>query len=194
MSLESLVQAYGYWAVLGGTFLEGETILVLGGLAAHRGYLSLPWVILAALVGSLGGDLTFFSLGRRHSDFFHSPSPAWRASVDGAKSLLDRYQNHLILTFRFMYGLRMVIPYVIGMSEVSNLRFISLNIASALLWTAVFGIGGYLVGDALELFIGDLKFYEAWVFAAIALIGCILWLAHFLVRRAGKRREGDSAA
>jgi membrane protein DedA with SNARE-associated domain len=39
MTLESILDPYGYLAVLVGTFLEGETILVLGGFAAHRGYL-----------------------------------------------------------------------------------------------------------------------------------------------------------
>jgi membrane protein DedA with SNARE-associated domain len=39
MTLESILDTYGYLAVLVGTFLEGETILVLGGVAAHRGYL-----------------------------------------------------------------------------------------------------------------------------------------------------------
>jgi membrane protein DedA with SNARE-associated domain len=42
MTLEPFVEAYGYLAVLAGTFVEGETILVLGGFAASRGYLGLP--------------------------------------------------------------------------------------------------------------------------------------------------------
>jgi membrane protein DedA with SNARE-associated domain len=37
MGLESLINTYGYLAILVGTLLEGETILVLGGFAAHRG-------------------------------------------------------------------------------------------------------------------------------------------------------------
>ena len=67
MTLESIVDTYGYLAVLLGTFLEDETILVLGGFAAHRGYLALPWVIVAAFLGSLCGDQLFFFLGRKHS-------------------------------------------------------------------------------------------------------------------------------
>jgi membrane protein DedA with SNARE-associated domain len=53
VTLESIIETYGYWALLVGTFFEGETVLVLGGFAAHRGYLTLPWVILAAFIGSL---------------------------------------------------------------------------------------------------------------------------------------------
>jgi membrane protein DedA with SNARE-associated domain len=36
---EKLVTDFGYIAIVVGTFLEGETILVLGGFLAHRGYL-----------------------------------------------------------------------------------------------------------------------------------------------------------
>ena len=56
MTIESFIETYGYAAILIGTFLEGETILVLGGFAAHRGYLSLPWVIVAAFAGTLSGE------------------------------------------------------------------------------------------------------------------------------------------
>ena len=53
--MESFIEHYGYLAILVGTFLEGETILILGGVAAQRGYLDLHWVILAAFcVGLLG--------------------------------------------------------------------------------------------------------------------------------------------
>ena len=45
MNLAQILQDYGYAAVFVGTFLEGETIMVLGGLAAQLGYLSLDWVI-----------------------------------------------------------------------------------------------------------------------------------------------------
>lgn len=41
MNPEQLIADYGYLAILIGTFLEGETILALGGLAARMGHLEL---------------------------------------------------------------------------------------------------------------------------------------------------------
>lgn len=70
MTIADFLSHYGYLALLIGTFLEGETILVLGGLAAHQGYLDLAGVILAAFAGSLMGDQFFFLLGRRRSAYF----------------------------------------------------------------------------------------------------------------------------
>ena len=60
MDLQNFIENYGYVTILIGTFLEGETILALAGLAAHQGYLLLPGVILAAFLGSLCGDQLFF--------------------------------------------------------------------------------------------------------------------------------------
>ena len=63
MDLQNIIENYGYAAILIGTFLEGETILVLAGLAAHQGSLVLTWVIIAAFAGSLCGDQLFFIWG-----------------------------------------------------------------------------------------------------------------------------------
>ena len=62
--LRSFVEAYGYYALLAGTFLEGETILLIGGLVAHLGYLDLPVVMLVAFIGSFSGDQLYFCIGR----------------------------------------------------------------------------------------------------------------------------------
>ncbi len=186
MTLESLINTYGYAAILVGTFVEGETILVLGGFAAHRGYLALSWVLVAAFIGSLCGDQLFFFLGRWHSQTFLAKHPSWKVRVDKAQGLLERFQRPLILLFRFLYGLRTVAPFVIGMSRVPIAQFLLLNIVGALVWAIVVGAGGYLFGTALEILIGDIKRYETALFAAIAAIGVLIWTIHLYFRR---RRE-----
>ncbi len=186
MGLESLVDTYGYLAILVGTFVEGETILVLGGFAAHRGYLHLPWVILAAFIGSLCGDQLFFFLGRRHSEKVLEKRPSWRVRVERAQRLVDRFRTPLILVFRFMYGFRTVAPFVIGMSPVPTAQFVFLNVVGALVWAIVVGTGGYLFGSALEALIGNIKHYEMEIFGTGATIGLLVWTIHFYLRR---RRE-----
>ena len=176
--LETLLQTYGYWAVLIGTFAEGETVLVLGAFAAHRGYLALPWVILAAFIGTLMGDQLFFYLGRKHTQWVLARRPSWKARIDRAHQLMERYRTLLILGFRFMYGLRTVIPFLIGMSSVSTRKFIILDVIAALVWAVVVGTGGYLFGNILEIILGDIKHYELPILVAIALIGVSLWALH----------------
>ena len=47
-----------------GLLLEGETMLVLGAFMAHRGYLSLPIVIVIGWLVAFTSDQFFFWLGR----------------------------------------------------------------------------------------------------------------------------------
>jgi hypothetical protein len=59
VDLPALVAAYGYPVTFIGTLFEGETILTLAGLAAHRGHLAwLPLWLLAALGGTLATPRT----------------------------------------------------------------------------------------------------------------------------------------
>ena len=54
--MTALLNHYGYLAVLAGTFLEGETVLLVAGALAREGYMSLFWVGLSAFMGGLGSD------------------------------------------------------------------------------------------------------------------------------------------
>ena len=193
MNWALIIGSYGYFALFVGTLLEGETILVLAGFAAHLGYLYLPWVILVAFIGTLGGDQLFFYLGRRYSQFVLDKHPAWQRRLDRVQRLFERYQTLLILGFRFLYGLRTVTPFVLGRSGVSPGYFFLLNTLSALVWSVVVGIGGYLFGNFLKLLLGDIRRYEFESFGAIAGIGALIWGIYFYrSRRKNFLKRGES--
>ncbi len=190
MTIETFITTYGYAALLIGTFLEGETILILGGLAAHQGYLNLGGVILAAFSGSLMGDQFYFYLGRRHSGFFLNKRPLWQSRLEKARQHTVRYENLMILSFRFLYGLRTVTPVVYGMSKVSVWKFAILNAVGALVWAAAFGTGGYYFGYALEALIGKITHYEKLLIFGIILLGTIFW---FYIRHQ-RRTKGPKSS
>ncbi len=152
--LETFVASYGYWAILIGTILEGETILILGGLAAYRGYLELPWVIVMGSIGAFCGDQTFFFLGRKCSARILDRFPAWKSRVNQAHLKLERFHTSLIMIYRFMYGFRTVTPFVIGTSHIPARRFLLLNLLAVGLWAFLVGLGGYLFGSALQALLG----------------------------------------
>jgi membrane protein DedA with SNARE-associated domain len=187
VSLQSLVETYGYLALFVGTFVEGETILILGGLAAHLGYLELPWVIVAAFAGSLLGDQLYFLIGRYRGRAYLAERPAWQSRSQRVEALLHRHQLSIILGFRFLYGLRTMTPFVIGVSGVPLRRFIVLNALGALIWASSFGTLGFIFGHGFEVLIGEIKHYEIEVMAGIVLLGLALRGAQRLRRR---RKQG----
>ena len=190
--MQELLQQYGYLAILLGTFLEGETVLILAGFAAHRGYLGLTWVILAAFAGTFMGDQLFFYLGRRHSVYLINRRPGWKPRIKKVQRLIQKYQILIILGFRFLYGMRTITPFGLGMSQVSWQMFVPLNLLGALLWAVVFGSAGYLFGQAMETLLGDLKHYEYRLFALLIAGGILFWALSFFRRDSLKRSAPGS--
>lgn len=183
MDLASLIQTYGYGIVLIGTVLEGETVLTLAGFAAHRGYLQLSLVIVTAAVGGFLGDQGYFLLGRRFGERVFQHFPTFEPGAARVTRLLDHHNLLVILSIRFLYGLRIVGPLVIGMSAVSWQRFLLLNLLGAFLWSAALASLGYAFGNLIESVLGEVREVEKWVFAAILIVGIVVAVLHRRRRR-----------
>lgn len=187
MTLETIMTQFGYPALVIGLLLEGETVLVLGAFMAHRGYLDLPLVILTGFIVTFASDQFFFWMGRTKGSEFLEKRPYWKPNVEKAKSLLRRNTALLFLGFRFMYGLRTVMPFVFGMSRFDPKRFASLNFIGAAVWALVFGMSGYVFGQAVEVILEDVDKYELWIILGMVIIGGAVWL----YRRYATRREQE---
>jgi membrane protein DedA with SNARE-associated domain len=188
------LENYGYVALFVGTFLEGETILVLAGFAAHRGYLALPWVMLVAFAGTITSDQLFFYIGRRNGRAFLDKRPKWAARAQRVRVLLERHKLKVVLGFRYFYGLRNVTPLVIGASGFSPVEFLILNIIGGAIWATTVAALGYVFGSAVEAVLADVRRYEKWLFVLIAAVGFGIWLSLVLRKRARRPTEADREA
>ena len=186
MDIAGLIQNYGYLAVAVGTFLEGETILIMAGAAAHRGYLAFPAVVVVGTIASFLGDQLYFYLGRRYGTVLLERFPSMQSRAARAKALLERYHLPLILSIRFLYGLRIAGPIAIGMSAVPWFRFFVLNLIGAVIWAMLVAGAGYGLVRALAYIPGWVDADEVWVLAAILLSGLLWWL--------GARRKPSTRA
>jgi membrane protein DedA with SNARE-associated domain len=178
--LAHLLTDYGYPIIIIGTFLEGETVMVLAGLAAQAGYLSLEWVIICGFTGTALGDQIYFSLGRYHGKSWLTRKPSWQSRAQRVFDILKRHQNLLIIGFRYLYGIRTVTPFAIGMSDVSYLRFVLLNLPGAAIWAAGVGLAGYYFGHAVEAVIGNIKHYELALMLSIIAISSLVWIVYYV--------------
>lgn len=192
--MEELVATYGYPAIVAGTFLEGETIVIVAGYLASRHYLALGYVMICAFIGTWIGDTLYFFIGRRWGTKLLEKHPRWRPGADRALRLLRRHSTFFILSFRFIYGIRTVSPFAIGMSGVSPLRFILLNMCAAIGWAVTFASGGFLLGSVLERMIGHVEHYETYFIAVVVGVAMLISATHLVIaRRMAKARHGNAA-
>lgn len=155
--LETLLARYGVLALFVGAGLEGETVVVIGGLLAHRGLITPAEAIAATAAGSFLADQFFFALGRRFRDHLWVRRVAARPTFARALAAFERRPTAFVLAFRFLYGLRVVSPLAIGTTRLPAWRFVPLNAIAALAWAALFTTLGYVFGHGVEAAFGRLR-------------------------------------
>lgn len=188
---QELLQNYGYWIVLLGTFLEGETIVIIAGVLAAGGQLSFTGVAFSACLGSFLSDQLMFCIGKYKGNAIIERFPRLQRKKERVAQLLRKYDILLILGFRFVYGIRNITPIVLGLSHISHKRFLPLNLAGSLAWAFLFTAAGYYFGQAVD---GILRVCGITVLILVA--GGVLLVSLFLyiMRRRKEHRKAAVSA
>lgn len=168
MDLAPLIEQHGYTITFVGALIEGETVMILAGLAAHRGYLHLPLLAALAALGSFLGDQMYFLIGRRYGERLVARFPRLEPGVRHADALLLRYAGTAVIAVRFLYGLRVLGPIAMGMTRLKWRTFCAFNAVGAILWSLCWLVVGYVLGELAGLLLGDLRRIEHWLFVGLA--------------------------
>jgi len=191
MDINYLISQYGYAALVVGSIAEGETITLLGGVAAHQGLLRFPLVVISVALGGMIGDQLLYLLGRRYGMKILRRFSRHRDKIHQAQTLIRRHPYLFVIGSRFMYGFRIVGPLLIGTSRLRPKIFLPLNILGAIVWALLFTtlgyIGGEVIGPWLHQFDQHVKRW-IWLVIAIALVVCLRWW----FRRRRKKRQNST--
>lgn len=134
-----------------GLFMPGVVLLLAVTAMAGGGGMSLSAALAWAFTGAVIGDMLSFALGR----FFHQDirriglfqrHPQW---IGRAENFFRRYGLLSIFIGRFVGPIRPIIPMVAGMLDMPVLRFVGINLLSALAWAPVYVTPGFVAGRAV---------------------------------------------
>lgn len=174
--MQDVIAQLGYVSLFVGTFLEGESVLALAGLAASYGYLTFEYVVAVAALGAFLGDQVCFWIGRRYGERILQRYPKLAAKAPRVERLVRRFDAPAVIVLRFLYGLRIAGPIVIGSFGISPWRLALFNFIGALIWAPIVAGVGYLAGEALEAWIGRLKHVQIGLLMAALAVAAVAWL------------------
>lgn len=164
--LQPFIIEYGLIAVFviimlesAGLPLPGETALVLASVyAGMTGHFDIAVVIAVAAAAAIIGDNIGFAVGRRYG----MPIVARYGRMVGLDEQRLRFGQHMfarhgakIVFFgRFIAILRIFAALLAGVNRYSWRSFLFFNAAGGIIWAMVFGIGGFVFGDAVHRIAG----------------------------------------
>src|SRR5919201_3062118 len=171
MTPELLLHKFGYYAVFIGTFLEGETILVMAGFFAERGYLELVTVMLVAASGAYVGHVFWFWLGRTRGVRLLDRFPKMKKHFGKGIRIFERYGAPAIFITQWLYGLRITCAVIIGISKISTLKFLIYEAITCIVWAIIIASAGFVFGTAVERILGRAAHIERYGLIVLLVIG-----------------------
>ena len=207
--LSGFVIRYGYWAVFLLIFLEstgvplpGETTLIAASVfAATTHGLDISLIITVAAAGAILGDNLGFWIGhhygmrflRRYGHYVHLSEDRLKIG----KWLFRKYGGRVVFFGRFTAFLRTYAALMAGALNFPARAFFLWNASGGIIWAGVFGLGGYLFGQAINLIAGPIS-TVLFIAVVVGIVG-LAWMfkrheAHLLAQAeasvtAGKHRH-----
>jgi membrane protein DedA with SNARE-associated domain/membrane-associated phospholipid phosphatase len=159
--IEEAGQALGKWTYLAvgvmafletGAFIglvaPGETTVIVGGLVAGQGVISLTVLIAIVWSCAVAGDVTSYMLGRRLGrDFMVRHGARVKITeerLEHVERFFERRGGMTILIGRFIGLVRAIAPFVAGASRMPLRKFLPYDILGAGLWATTFCVLGYV--------------------------------------------------
>ncbi|MDB5047078.1 MAG: Inner rane protein YabI [Fibrobacteres bacterium] len=190
-----LLNPWVYWIILLvslleplpllGSFVPGQTMVLLAGFMVKQGILDFGDLVFFAAAGAILGDLMGYLAGRSYGEALLTRYGKYvmlkQERFDKVKMLLHQYTGRTLVLGRFNSLTRSFSPFLAGSSGIPFLKFIVYNILGGFCWSLAFVSVGYVFGKSFEIasrFIGQ--------FMAIALILSGIIIVLIKLRNKGK--------
>lgn len=175
-----------------GVPIPAVPVLLFAGSAIAAGHLSFWPILGAAMLGALIGDGAWFTAGRLYGRKLIAAlgrlSPAIYPKVNKARLLFERFGVPLVSISKFVPGLALITPPLMGTTAVDARIYAAWEFASAFAWASFWLLGGAAAERQLHMLLEFVKARGGTVID-ILLGAALIYLVFRLQQRRRERRR-----
>lgn len=173
--MEELIRDWGYIILFLYSFGGGFLALAVAGVLSFSGELNLFISMAVAASANIIGDQFLFYIARNNKAQAKQMMGKYHKYVEKTENMMVKLGSFAIILQKYIYGIKTLIPLVIGLTTYDTKKFLFFNIIGAVLWAAVVGYLSYSLG---EVIINSAEEYKNYGIAfAIILIVLITFLS-----------------
>ena len=201
-AIEDIAEALGKWtyAFVGAmAFLEtgafvgfiapGEFTVILGGVIAGQGEISILPLIGIVWICALGGDSASFWVGHRFGRNLmlkHGPKlKITRERFEAVERYFDRHGGKTIIIGRYLGFVRPLAPFIAGTS-IPYSRFFPYSVIGTGLWTTTFCLLGYVFWRSFDQ-VKEVAGQATLAFGIVVAVGIAIWFAYRKLKEPAQR-------
>ncbi|WP_104081405.1 DedA family protein [Cryobacterium sp. Y11] len=174
-------------SVLVGLVVPGDTIIIVASTAVESP-VEFVTLIVAVIVGALGGESIGFALGHHFGPYIRGSRLGRRIGEHNwirAENYLDRRGGVAVFISRFLPVLHSLIPVTVGMSHMRYRTFMAWTVPACVVWSLAYvSVGAAAAEGYREL--SDQLHFAGYLFVAVI---ALFVLAVYLIKKWLHRRE-----
>ncbi|CAM2910094.1 VTT domain-containing protein [Legionella worsleiensis] len=166
-----------------GSIVPGSVTMTAIGILAGSGIMRIDLTLIAATLGAVCGDSLSYFIGYFYSDQLAEmwPFKKYPNLLKYGKDFFEKHGGKSVLIGRFVGPLRSIIPVIAGIMHMKQWRFLIANVISAIGWSFLYVIPGFLIGTAGH----ELSTEGATrLFILILVLLAVAWFASILIKSA----------
>ena len=150
--------AMGEALLIIGLFVPSTAVLIGAGILVGTGHLGFWPVFAATAIGAIAGDQISFWAGRLFGERLKTlwPLNRYPQLVARGEDFVRLHGGKSIAIGRFVPGVKAVVPGIVGMFNMGQVYFLTINVTSGTFWAAAHVFPGMLIGEGLA-FAGELS-------------------------------------
>jgi membrane-associated protein len=132
-----------------GFFLPGDSLLVIAGVFAGAGNLSLAKLLLLVPLCAIVGDQIGYWIGRQAGQALYRREDSFvfrKRHLERAHEFYEKYGGKTVIMARFMPVVRTFCPPVAGAAMMPYGRYLTFDIFGGILWVGSMILSGYFLG------------------------------------------------
>ena len=144
---------YGYIVLAIYSFGGGMLALAGAGILSALGKMDIALSIIIATISNFAGDTFLFYLSQINKKEVLKYLKKHRRKIAYTNLLMRRYGWMAVFIQKYIYGVKTLVPIVMGLSKYDFKKFVILNLFASILWGVVVGLGSYFFSSiAREIF------------------------------------------
>ncbi len=156
--MEQFIQDWGYIALFLYSFGGGFLALAIAGAFSYAGDLNIYVCIVVAFLANFIGSQFLFYLAKTNKDYANDMLKNHERKIALVRVMLRKYGSLMIFIQKYIYGVKTLIPLVMGLSTYSAIKFMILNLFASFLWALVIGYLSFTAGELLMNFADNFKY------------------------------------
>jgi len=141
---------YGYIILAFYSFGGGMLALAGAGILSALGKMDIGLSILVATVANFIGDTFLFYLAQTNKKEVLKYLRKHRRKIAYTNLLMRKYGWMAVFLQKYIYGVKTLVPIVMGLSRYDFKKFVVLNFFASILWGLVVGLGSYYFSAAVR--------------------------------------------